>query len=438
MQISSWVLYGIAEVVGVLLLLSLFLLIQTRNLKKLVKRLQKRLLDLVQETKNLRATCSELESAVVDGNTYEKMLDDQLEQNLRYHASLNPDQDITLDLNNDTPLERQIASVRHAFLSGEKEAYLHSKKKPTPHWPVIHEKLFQLMTFFRSPSDAPPSQADDTSELLEALAEKDARIENLEKFKTLFFELEDKWLTAQGQASDYQQQISELTAAHPESESLDELMQHYQNSFNEFGAELSNINPKSGGSITQIVDNTTPAPQEHTEELEHLKSVAANQHQLISELQQRLTVAYSAADKDSIIDEMKQQLSQQVRFMEESETCINLLEEELDQTHRKMASLTQELNQSEKQTMRANQQMPKMEKTLIALQEKLEALLDERSAMNHSLKQAQQENEQLVSQLQATMKTATNDTGATKEQLKQLQKQYTELESKYLTLRMQS
>jgi cell division protein FtsB len=424
MQVSSWIIFGVAEVMALLLLICGFLLMHTRNLKGLVGRLQDKLQHLTKDLKKTKQAYKEMEASIPEPTSYVDLVDAQLEGNRDYHQTLDPDQDIALDLSPQAPLPRQLASLRHAFLITEKEASLSSDTPNTPNWMVIQAKLSGLMNFFKAESPVPAAPtADNTDELKQALMESQQRVENLEKFKTLFFELDEKWQNAQNQANDYRQQLSEMASEHPDNDNFEALLNRYQNSYDDFDASMQSQSNRTGDNITQVINSSSSHPA--SDEVDRLKSVAANQHQLISELQQRLEIAYSAADKESVIDDLKGQLDQHLRYMEESDTCIKLLENELDQAQEELTRL---------RTENSNPPIPP------ELKEKFSVLKEERMMMNQTIQNLQQENEQLVLQMQATLsEPGSNDSNSElMQEFKQLQNQYTELESKYLELRMKA
>jgi len=424
MQVSSWIIYGAIEVMALLLLICGFLLMHTKNLKGLVGRLQSTLQKLTKDLKKTKQAYKEMESSIPEAASYVDLVEAQLEGNRNYHQTLDPDQDIALDLSPQAPLPRQLASLRHAFLITEKEASLSSDTPETPNWMVIQAKLGGLMNFFKAESSAPAPTAGDTDALKQALAESQLKVENLQKFKALFFELDEKWQSVQSQANGYHQQLSEMASAHPDNENFEALLGRYQNSYNDFDACMQSHYSRTDDNITQVIDtssNTTSA----SDEVDRLKSVAANQHQLISELQHRLEIAYSAADKESVINDLKTQLDQHLRYMEESDTCIKLLENELDEAQEEIARL---------RSQKSNPPIP------LELKEMLTTLKEERVMMNQTIQNLQQENEQLVLQMQATLSEPDSNGGNSElmQEFKQLQHQYTELESKYLELRMKA
>lgn len=448
MLVSNWIIFGTAELMALLLALCVFLLFHARKLKNLTQLLQNKLQQLVQDLKKSKQTCSELQRTLsqTEAVPYSEMIEQQLAETREYHLSLKPDQDIRLDLNSATPPARQIASLRHAFLISEKEAALASPGEGKPNWDLLHARLGNLMNFFRSENkvkndqpeqattDGPEKpeeseQLEELEELKKALANSQQRIENLEKFKTLFFELEEKWDLAQQQAKICHEELSGLDIGDQQQEDFEDLLQRYQNAYNEFGNHLQ-VNSKSSG-ITQIVE--VPSSHKPSDELQHLKSVTANQHHLITELQQRLAIAYSAADKEELIEDLKSQLDKQLRYVKESETCIELMDNELSKANKQIEQMQSRIEKLEFNSEKSAQVI-----------HKARILKEERAMMNRNIQNLERENEQLVTQLEALMQGKSKSgsdseySPALQKQLQQLQEQYTTLENKYLALRMKS
>lgn len=427
MQVSNWVVFGVAELIGVLLLICIFLGMHARTLKSLIAKLQSKLHSLAKELKSTKRAYQEMEASIPEPLSYADLLDEQLDGTRQYHLTLDPDQDIVLDLSSTVPLPRQLTSLRHAFLLSEKEAALSSQQPAEPNWNVLHSKLSNLIQFFKS--DSNDSDESQLQQLQQALASSQQRVDNLEQFKTLFFELENQWHAAQQQADDYQQQIDQAATSSSDTEHLNELLNGYRESFSGIDQIIQAGTNSHGTTLTQVVDrDSKPAPV--SDELAHLQSVTANQHRLINELQQRLSVAYSAADKAAIINDLQAQLDTQLQYMSESETCIKLMETELDDAHAKITQL-ESRQASQAPAAKTDSINPELKKAFHVLKE-------EREMMNKTILNLQQENEQLAMQMDASLNEHSNNNAntATEQELQQLQLQYTELESKYLALRM--
>ncbi|WP_439133679.1 hypothetical protein [Pseudomaricurvus sp.] len=369
MQVSHWVIFGVIELIGLLILICLYLLMHTRSLKQLVIRLQSRLKRVAFDLKSTRQASND---PVSESSSAEDTDSEEADNE---------------DASADTPLEEM-----------------------------------------------------DAESLRQALSDSRRRVENLEQFKTLFFELEEKWQNAQDQAQEYHLKITDLTADIDQKDELDTLLQGYQSAYDDFSQSLQ----QPGQTTTNQLDAAPSAdhespPQLASDELERLKSIASNQHNLISELQQRLAVAYSSADKEALINDLKTQLDQQLRYLSESETCVKLMERELNDAHEQITKLKSHLTSRDHQLRHDKEENHDLHRKL-ANQE------GEHEQKNQAIQRLKQENEQLVMQMQTSLDGGpSNESDDFDKEMSRLQSEYsslehryTELESKYLALRMKA
>ncbi|MBU3070822.1 hypothetical protein KOI40_13420 [Aestuariicella sp. G3-2] len=350
MQVSHWVIFGVIELIGLLILICLYLLMHTRSLKQLVLRLQSRL------------------------------------------------KRVAFDLK----VSRQASN------------------DPGPEQPPTAT----------DDTEETPAEEMDIEALQKALSDSQRRVENLKQFKTLFLELEEKWQNAQNQAQEYHSQISHLASDTDHKDEFDTLLQGYQAAYEDFSHAFRQQDQSEQPAAT------VETPIEPSAELERLKSIASNQHNLISELQQRLAVAYSSADKEALIDDLKTQLDQQLRYLNESETCVKLMERELSDAHEQITRLKSHVTSRDHQLRHDKEENRDLRRKLAKLEE-------EHEQKSLAIQRLKQESEQLVLQMQATLEGQSE--GASHKELDQLrsdyeglQQQYTELESKYLSMRLKA
>jgi len=426
MQLSNWVLIGAIETYAVLVIVCIVLLFHARGLKGLVNRLQNKITDLISDLATAKQQFKEAQQSTGTTGSYSDQLEIQIDQNREHHQSLSADRDITLDLDPATPLERKIAALRHAVLIAEKEASL-AGDKSAPNWDIIQSKFSGFLEFF-SQSNTPPNNTqslendgDAMEGLQQALSDSYQRIENLEQFQQLFFEMEDKWEEAKKQADDYFQQLQQLSAKGGSNPQIDALLNNYRAVYDDLDNHFQQTSNKQG-SVERVSEPQRPAKS--SAELEQLRSVAANQHQLINELQRRLVSANSPDERIQLIDEIQKKLEQQKRYVQESETCIELMDNELQNANERIKHLEKQIGKSEAEASRVTNLEASVEKNA------LECL-----KMKRMIDTLQQENDQLAKQ--AMSATAPADEQALKNKLQQLQQQYMGLEEKYLKLRTQ-
>lgn len=375
MQVSNWVIIGTAEVFTLLMLLCIFLILHTSKLKKLVKGLQQKVQDLLTDLQQTKRAYAEMQDLLEEdgGSDYTSVLDEQLENTREYHQSLNPDRDISLDLAEDTPMPRQIASLRHAFLVTEKEASI-SGEDNNPNWLVIQSKLAAIIGFFKG-SSAPDLQsiekdADAIPELQNALQEKHQQID----------ELEGNLSDAQREAQEVHRGLQQIDVSSEDQQHFDNLLQRLKNAIALLGGDADLV------TLTEQVTNTVELVRDgerSSEELMQLRALTADQHSMINKLQQRLKQAQTQEEKTLLINDLSEQLERQKRFVQEAETCIELMDNELNEANNTIGELQAKVEKLKQEggTGRQNE------------------MSDQIKSLKQAVKRLEDENEQLVMQL---------------------------------------
>ncbi len=478
MQLSNFALFGIIEAFVLLIAVCIFLLLYARNLKKATRKLQEKIRELTQKLKAAKKAL--VPEAPAADNSYDQLINDQLLITRQHHQTLDAAQDIALDLDPKVPFERQVLAFRHALLIAEKEAF-HAGDGETPNWDVLAGRLEQLMQFYQGNGDpeeaveeeaeTPPDQSEELEKLQAQLESSQKRIENLEKFKKLFFEMEKEWESAKAQAQGYYEQLSAMADGVADQENFEGLLARYNNVYGTVGEQISAGAqagaPPAGDTI--IIDNAPPRvvttevvhhDEKTTSELRHLRTVAADQHRIISELQTKLTQASTEEEKTDIINTLKGELDQQSRFLQESETCIQLIEQELSQALARIAQLEPQADQagdSQQQLNSALERVQELEplveqasadrEQVQNMQGMLHEFTEENTQLLKDLASLQKENEELAAHAsgEATAPAPSADSGSAQsgakvsqleDEIIALQSQYAELEERYLDLKM--
>lgn len=356
---SSMLLYAIGEVALLLLCICIYLLFHINGLKKLIKKLEEKILalrDTITTTKsNAKSLIKEAKESGV--TSYLEFIEQQLGKTREYHQSLSPDRDIVLDLDVEVELERQIAALRNAFLVSEKEA-TYAGDEENPSWDVLKVKLEQLINFYQHAFKSDESAAGGSSgidetefeQLQEELNNFKKRVGNLEKFKKLFFDMEEKFSSAKAEAEDYYQQLKARAKEIDAGEDFDQLLEQYSNAYSSIGQSLEDGKEIESGAESNDGAETIPAVRtekvyiRNQDELDNLRNMMANQHGIISQLKQKLEES-SGENSEQLVEEMTDQLSKQERFLKESEACIQLLEDELQAANQQISDLSKQLTQ---------------------------------------------------------------------------------------------
>jgi len=179
--------------------------------------------------------------------------------------------------------------------------------------------------------------------------------------------------------------------------------------------------------------NITRQDPRAAEEIMKLRNVAADQHRIINNLQRKLIEATTAEEKETVIHELQQQLQRQVRFVQESETCIQLLEDELAKAHEEITIKDKTLDETNSLSEENKQIKTTLHNFTLESKDLLNSINDLEDE-NDSLKQNINQTAQISTH--AVSKETVSDVNKTHAELSDLKKQYAELEEKYLDLKL--
>lgn len=415
MQVSNYILIAALEVYLLLTLLCVFLLFYVRNQRKLVNRQQEKLRELSSSQPKPAPTIPQ--TSITDSHTYREHISRQLDITRSQYQQIGGDNQITLEQSPEAPAMQKILALRHHFLITEESAVTFDGNKPLVRWDYLEQQLSSLLT-----------RQTDTQGLETELANCKKRIENLEKFKQLFFDLERQWQEAQEKAQDYHQKLSDMAESVEDKAYFNDLLDRYHSVYQDVHQSMITGRQALEKNPAVLYKNThTHRPDSSiANEIIKLRNVAVDQHRIINQLQRKLEDAKTAEEKEVAIQDLQQQLQRQIRFVQEAETCVKLIEDELKNSQEKL-----------------HQQEQLLEKTQFAeeenqrMRELLHNFAFESKTLMTSIIELEQENDKLK-------RTLSENAGAkAAEALKSLQAdhlilqtQYAELEEKYLQLRL--
>lgn len=400
-----------AEALIVCLFITGLLLLKNRRLRKLVAQLQARLIKLSERCKNL-VTPTAPPPAPAPEVPYQERLDQQLEATKEYHFSLGSRQDIALDLDPDAPLARRTAAIRHAFLIAEKEATATDELN----WNLLGSRYQQLLSFHEDYSAEPSAVLEQRVEqALDDLQLAKKRVANLERFKAMYFELEERWEKCRGKADERYTELQAMAAETAQPKDFHDLLEAYHSSYSDIDAII-----EAGKNEPQEVSLGIPADSQ-LHELRRLRSVTAEQHRIISELQNRLSSGSSLEEQTTVMESLQGELSKQARFLQESETCIRLMEDELANANRELEQIRNRASQAANLRV----QVQELEETVATNDQIIGSL--------------QQENRRLTKKLKVAQEAPPADsaeTRALRKEVSSLQSRYNDLEEKFLNLKL--
>lgn len=411
MQVSNLVLIIAAEIYLVLLAATITLLFFSFKQKKLIKRQQEKLKELLELINDIQTP------SAPPAKSYGEYIQEQLTITKARFNQLTPGTPIKPFPALDAPLNQRITALRHAFLTAEAQGATEIPGSKD-YWTSLEQALIPLL---QQPSE--PTESVDSE-----LETYKKRVENLEKFKKLFFDLEERWNQAQANAQNQYDQLYAMADDTSDPELYRRLLEQYRDSYEDINQYIY-----SAGSFLK------GAPQENktiniirrdpraAEEILKLRNVAADQYRTISDLQRKLEKALNNEEKDHIIKELDHQLQRQVRFVQESDTCIQLLEEELHKANEKIAIQEQRLeadHQLADENNRIKQTLQNFALESKELLQNIESLEDENNLLKQNHEAA------------PTLNTDFADQQILETEVTELRKQYAELEEKYLELKL--
>lgn len=440
---SSLLFYITAELAVLLLIVCIFLMMHLGKMKKLIAKLEDKIVSLRKsigksrnETKKALKQLAEKET--IPSLSFLDYLDTEIDSTRDHHQSLDPGRDIVLDIAPDAPIERQVSALRHAFLIAEKEAR-YAGDEDSSSWDVLQAKLQQIIQFYESanPPTAEQEPADDTA-LTEEITNYKSRIQNLERFKKLFFDMESKWEHSKAQADDYHQQLIAMGKSLGGGEKFDGLLEKYANAYNDIGDLIqSEGSDEAGAEINLEYSGAGKTIIANQEEILRLKNMAVDQHKVITELKKKLLSSSSPEDQQRIVTDLSDQLGQQQRFMQEAETCIQLVENELTRAIDENESLRAQLKSAGSvDSAVTGEEVERIEAMV-------KDLTSESKDMLGTIAALEEENSDLKQQLESggsgdteNVETLKSRLGEMQQELLSLQTQHIELEERYLELKM--
>ena len=448
MLTTGTLVYIFAELAALFLLVAFFLLFHVKKLKALIGKLESKVKALRHSLKAAKKATADAQDQLADleenqptPKLYMDYIDQQIEDTRDYHQSLDPDRDIVLDISPDAPITRQAASLRHAFFIAEKEADYAGEEEGVPSWDVLQSKLQQIIEFYQQKAgladiDTEADAEEGDPEEIDALKK---RITVLEGFKKLFFEMESKWENAKQQAEEYHEQLMALGIQIGGGEQFQDLMGKYANAFNEVGDLIATAADSDSGSNSVIeIDGRTNSVGKmviaNQEEMQRLRNMAVDQHKLISELKKQLMSTTSPEQQQEVLEQLTEQLDRQQRFLKESETCSQLLEDELTRAL--------EENQQLREAAAADSSESGSSEDLEQLESLVADLTDQSRKMLTTVADLEKENSELQEQLQSGgaagegSEELQTKLDASQQELLNLQTQHIELEERYLELKM--
>ncbi|MDY0005422.1 MAG: hypothetical protein RBS22_01270 [Spongiibacteraceae bacterium] len=457
---SKLFLFIAIEMMALLVIVCLALLFRMRGLHRFIKALEDRIRALRDSLRSSRSEARQAQArlaARAAPKGYREHIEDQRQQTLEQHQRLAPDRDIALDIAAGLPAERQAVALRHAYLVAEQEA----AESDESSWDVLQARLIQLLGVVGEAargSDGGPG-ADDEGEGEgeaeggalqdqgtgeeggDALVRLQKQVHNLERFRQLYFAMERKWEDVKAQAEDCQRQLTAAARDLGADHVLHATLARYAETVGEMDRVIQTGKALSDARGLESDDRQRPSIGKlviaNQEEIQRLRNMSVDQHKMIVALKKRLIDAKTLEAKDTLIAELTQQLERQQRFMQEADTCTQLLEEELNRTIEDNHQLRLQLaDQGESEASGDAEAIAQLE-ALVG------DLTGENRTMLATLAALETENRELRERSVPGPAAVADDSAlelalkSTQQKLLNLQTQHIELEERYLELKTQ-
>ncbi|EIK44702.1 hypothetical protein O59_002425 [Cellvibrio sp. BR] len=393
-----------------LLVASIALLMSVVRQKKIMRLQQQKLREFIDAIQNSNGPLP------TPAKPYKQFIYEQVELTQDRFNLLAPRSDIAGIQPSDVPLNQRIVALRYAFLRAE-ELGTTAVQGSEGYWDIFQQTLEPLLQGPQELHEGSNSEELDTYK---------KRVGNLEKFKKMFFDLEKRWDETQTNAQQHYNELYAMADEMADKERYEYLLGQYNDSYNSMNQHIRSTNAAiTGRPIENKTINIVRQDPRAAEEIMKLRNVAADQYRVISNLQRKLEEAVTAEEKDLVIKELEQQLQRQIRFVQESDTCVQLLEEELTKANEKIAIQEGQIDNDHQ-----------LEEENLRIKETLHSFTHESKSLLENIEELEKENDQLKNSSQKQNKESNqqpDDHFHT--ELVELRKEYAELEAKYLELK---
>ncbi len=305
----------------------------TDNLKKIVQKLKQKLLEKDNEQSQERIL--ELLNALIDHVH---------EQYLALYGS-----EIKVTENDDSPSVEKFILIAGYQIMIAARAALENSNEPDAAWEKIKNEITPLIENYLSPALSAPSlladSPDEGADNLQAeLENAHQRIANLEKFKQLYFDLQDRLVSSVEEIENLNQQIAEIVEGDDNFANIRAIIEKNKTQYIHMGQMIGMDKEHHHESVLAKMDYSAELISERKDEIKRLKQQISQQFEEIWGLQSRLSnpsgVTPDSAQLSAGIETMSRQLK-------DSEMCIETMDMEIQTLSSEIANLQNKLQQQE-------------------------------------------------------------------------------------------
>ncbi|MCW8929731.1 MAG: hypothetical protein OQL19_05790 [Gammaproteobacteria bacterium] len=306
---------------------------------------------------------------------------------------------------------------------------LENSNDPDVTWTKIQNELTPLFQNYLDPilseqKEIVQSISEDTDDenLKAQLENSNKRIENLEKFKQLYFDLQSKLSNSVAEIEGLNQQISDLAEGSDKFDDIRQLIEKNKTHYLEMGQMIGMDKEQHHSSVANSMDYSDAIINERKDEIKRLKSQIAQQFEDIWKLQNR--ASDSAATPPSS-EELSSGIETISRNLKDAEMCIETMDMEIQTLTSEITNLRNQLKEQSDVASPEQKQALEEKEAMIArfsqeskeLMSCITGLEDDNQSQNERIKELEKK---LV------------DGSDFKEKYLKLEAEYSNMESKYL------
>lgn len=408
---AYWTLIGEITLVlmGVLVAVIIFILKDRKNLqdyslylKELIKKLKQKIKEYEEQESQERV--QELIRGMIDHVRTEYEAQAQVQGDI--------DHSLEQGLDSKPSVEQFILISGFQMLSAELTA-LENSNEPAVAWEKVKSELMPLIQNFLQPvlaaqsSEQSGGDTDNIQHIQEQLAEAQQRIDNLQQFKQLYFNLQKNMAEQIAELEPLNQKIVDLVQGSENQAAIMAITEKNKTHYISMGQLLGMDKEQHHDSVSDSMDYSDVLISERKNEIKRLKSQISQQFEEIWKLQNSLSGQSGAAPDPQALQAGVDTFSRQLK---DAELCIETMDMEIQ-------TLTSEINRLEKQL--EQQQGGSEADSGLAQQER-----------DDMIARFAQESKEMMSCITGLE----DSTQEQSETIKKLEADYAELEAKYLKL----
>ena len=314
---------------------------------------------------------------------------------------------------------------------------LENSNDPETTWTKIKNELTPLFQNYLEPilakqnlgaqsilNESISNETDDDS-LKAQLENASKRIENLEKFKQLYFDLQSKLSQSVADIEGLNQQLLELSEGSDNFDTIRQIIEKNKTHYLQMGQMIGMDKEQHHGSVANSMDYSEAIINERKDEIKRLKSQISQQFEDIWKLQSRMS---DGSAKPPKAEELSAGIETISRNLKDAEMCIETMDMEIQTLTSEITNLR---NQLQEQSGGAGAGSAE-EKQTVAEKEAMIARFSQESKELMSCITGLEDDNQLQSNRIKELEGQLTNNNEFKEKFVKLEAEYSSMEAKYL------